>query len=314
MNGKAGGATPPRVPQKHILSVDVEDYFQVEAFSGCVSRNDWFSFPSRVVGNCHRLLDLFDRYEVKATFFVMGWIAHHFPALVRELHQRGHELACHSYWHRPVFSLTPQEFRADTREARSAIEQAASVRVVGYRAPTWSITNRSLWALEILAEEGFQYDSSIYPIRHDLYGIPNASRYPYVHVYSPEKRLVEFPPTTARFAGLNIPAAGGGYLRLFPLAFTELVFQQYERCGESVVVYLHPWEIDPEQPRIAAKLRSRLRHYINLRRTEATLETLLKRHSFHPFRDRLTQPPQITVVPNAQLNRLQSVSGQVIHA
>ncbi|HEY6254070.1 MAG TPA: polysaccharide deacetylase family protein, partial [Candidatus Angelobacter sp.] len=156
----------------HILTVDVEDYFHVEAFAGTVSRATWDEYSPRVVNNCQRLLDIFDRHEVKATFFVLGWVADRFPAIVREIHERGHELACHSFWHRKVDSLTPAQFRCDTQEACDAIENAASIRVAGYRAPTWSITRRSLWAFDVLAEEGFEYDSSIYPIHHDLYGIP----------------------------------------------------------------------------------------------------------------------------------------------
>ncbi|HLJ28836.1 MAG TPA: XrtA system polysaccharide deacetylase [Candidatus Angelobacter sp.] len=268
----------------HILTVDLEDYFHVEAFAGTVSRSSWDQYPCRVVENCHRLLDIFDRHQVKATFFVLGWIADRFPALIREVHDRGHELACHSFWHRKVDSLTPAQFRADTREACDAIEQAASVRVSGYRAPTWSITRRSLWALDILEEEGFEYDSSIYPIHHDLYGIPGANRYAYAHVCENGESLLEFPPATARIAGMNFPAAGGGYLRIFPSAYTSWVFKQFESAGRSLVLYLHPWEIDPEQPRIRGPLKSRFRHYTNLHRTEERLERVLKSYRFAPFR------------------------------
>jgi|SRR5579864_71569 len=271
----------------HILTVDVEDYFHVEAFAGTVSRTTWDEYPSRVVGNCRRLLEIFDRHEVKATFFVLGWVAERFPAIVHEIHKRGHELACHSFWHRKVDSLTPAEFRSDTREACDAIENAASVRVSGYRAPTWSITRRSLWAFDVLAEEGFEYDSSIYPIHHDLYGIPGANRYPYVQLCGNGQSLLEFPPATVRIAGMNFPAAGGGYLRIFPLAYTSWVFRQFEKAGKSLVLYLHPWEIDPEQPRLAGPLKSRFRHYTNLHRTQERLEHLLQRYRFVPFRDQL---------------------------
>lgn len=267
----------------HILSVDVEDYFHVEAFAGTVSRASWEQYPCRVVANCHRLLDIFDRYQVKATFFVLGWVAHHFPAIVREIYDRGHELACHSFWHRKVDSLTPGQFRADTREACDAIEQAASVGVSGYRAPTWSITSRSLWAFEVLAEEGFAYDSSIYPIHHDLYGIPGANRHAYTHTCKNGQTLLEFPPATVRIMGMNFPAAGGGYLRIFPLAYTHWVFRQFEKAGRPLVLYLHPWEIDPEQPRLTGPLKSRFRHYTNLHQTQDRLETLLQRYSFVPF-------------------------------
>lgn len=270
---------------RHILTVDVEDYFQVEAFTSSVSRDEWDQYPSRVADNCERLLELFDGYGAKATFFVVGWVADRFPAIVRRIHERGHELACHSFWHRRVDSLTPEEFRADTRAACDAIEQAASVRVRGYRAPTWSITRKSLWAFDVLAEEGFSYDSSIYPIRHDLYGIPGAQRFPYVQNCAGGRSLVEFPPATARIAGMRLPAAGGGYLRLFPLAYTFWAFRQFEKTESPLVLYLHPWEIDPDQPRIAAPLKSRFRHYTNLRRTRGRLERILERYRFVPFRD-----------------------------
>lgn len=271
----------------HILSVDVEDYFHVEAFASVVSRESWDQYPCRVVDNCHRLLDIFDRHQAKATFFILGWVAARFPAIVREMRERGHELACHSFWHRKVDSLTPAQFRADTREACGTIEQAASVSVKGYRAPTWSISRRSLWALDILAEEGFEYDSSIYPIHHDLYGIPGADRYPYAHPCGNGQSLLEFPPATVRVAGMNFPAAGGGYLRIFPLGYTNWVFRQFERAGKPLVLYLHPWEIDPEQPRIRGPLKSRFRHYTNLDKTQDRLETLLQKYWFVPFRDHI---------------------------
>lgn len=273
----------------HVLTVDVEDYFHVEAFAGTVSRATWDDYAPRVVKNCKTLLDIFDRYQVKATFFVLGWVADRFPAIVREIHERGHELACHSFWHRKVDSLTPAQFRSDTREACDAIENAASVRVLGYRAPTWSITRRSLWAFDVLMEEGFEYDSSIYPIHHDLYGIPGAQRYPYMQLCGNGQSLMEFPPATARIAGMNFPAAGGGYLRIFPMAYTSWVFRQFEKAGKSLVLYLHPWEIDPEQPRLSGPLKSRFRHYTNLQRTQERLEILLQRYRFAPFRECLPE-------------------------
>jgi polysaccharide deacetylase family protein (PEP-CTERM system associated) len=279
----------PEISEKpaHVLTVDVEDYFQVEAFSGCVSRADWDTYASRVVDNSERLLDIFEGYQAKATFFILGWVAHRFPSLVRRIHARGHELACHSFWHRKVDSLTPGEFREDTRAACDAIEQAASVRVRGYRAPTWSITRNSLWAFDILAEEGFEYDSSIYPIRHDLYGIPRAARYPYLQPCGNGRSILEFPPATIRIAGMSLPAAGGGYLRIFPLTYTFRAFEQFETARHPLVVYLHPWEIDPDQPRIAAPLKSRIRHYTNLSRTRSRLERILERYRFLPFCDHL---------------------------
>jgi len=198
----------------------------------------------------------------------------------------GHEIACHSYWHRPVYSLTPAEFREDTRAAVSAIEDAAGARVAGYRAPSWSITKTCLWALDILAEEGFLYDSSIYPIRHDLYGVPGAQRFPYTYTCSNGASIREYPPPTARFFGQNLPGAGGGYLRIFPLAYTKWFFSHFERSyRQRVMVYLHPWEVDPEQPRIRERLRSRFRHYTNLRYMKNRLEYLLQHYSFESFAD-----------------------------
>lgn len=269
----------------HVLSVDVEDYFMVEAFASCVRRDTWDSWPSRVVSNTERVLDLFQRFNVKATFFFVGWVARKFPALVRQTAAAGHELACHSYWHRTVHSLSPQEFRRDTQAAVRAIEDAAGVKIWGYRAPSWSITGNCLWALDILAEEGFSYDSSIFPIRHDLYGVPGAKRFRYTHHCANGQRLEEFPPTTVRLLGQNIPAAGGGYLRIFPCWYTQLVFRRFENSyRKPVVVYLHPWELDPDQPRINGKLRSRFRHYTNLRKTQNRLTRLLDQYSFQSFR------------------------------
>ena len=269
----------------HIMSVDVEDYFMVEAFSESVSRNSWHEWPSRVVENTKRSLDLFDRFNVKGTFFFVGWVAEHFPSLVRETHARGHEIACHSYWHRTIYSLTPDEFREDTRAAVRAIEDAAGAKVNGYRAPSWSITRGCLWALDILAEEGFTYDSSIYPIHHDLYGVPGAHRFPYVLKCGNGAVLREYPPATVRILGQNLPGAGGGYLRVFPLAYTRWMFRKYEQeYKEPLVVYIHPWELDPKQPRISGKLKSRLRHYTNLEKMERRIQDLMIHYDFGSFR------------------------------
>jgi polysaccharide deacetylase family protein (PEP-CTERM system associated) len=270
----------------HVLSVDVEDYFQVEAFARSVDRESWDEWPSRVVPNTLRVLDLFDKRNAKGTFFIVGWVAEKFPHLVREIQSRGHELACHSYWHRTVYSLSPDEFRLDTKRAKQVIEDAAGVAVNGYRAPSWSITKLCLWALDILAEEGFTYDSSIYPIHHDLYGVPGAKRFPYTYTCSNGLTLREYPPATLRLMGTNLPVAGGGYLRIFPSAFTELAFNKFENSyGERVVVYLHPWEVDPEQPRIAGSLKSRLRHYTSLSRMSAKVDSILAQHKFERFCD-----------------------------
>lgn len=280
--------------RKHILSVDVEDYFQVEAFRDVISRDTWDQWPSRVDANTRRILDLFDEYQARATFFFVGWVAERNPRLVREVRERGHELACHSYWHRMVSGLSPQEFAADTRRARDCIEQISGVRVHGYRAPSWSINGNSLWALDILAEQGFTYDSSIYPIHHDLYGIPGANRFAYVHDCTNGLRLPELPPTTVKLARTQLPAAGGGYLRIFPLLYTRWAMAQVEQEGEPVIVYFHPWEVDPEQPRVPnARLRSRVRHYTKLRGMMGRLRFLLEHYRFQTFLQHLAETPAL---------------------
>jgi polysaccharide deacetylase family protein (PEP-CTERM system associated) len=283
--GPAKSIHPEAAAPAHVLTVDVEDYFQVEAFANSVPRDSWDKWPCRVEGNTLRVLDLFDQYQAKATFFFVGWVAVRFPVLVREVKARGHELACHSYWHRAIFKLTPEQFREDTRRARQVIEDAAGAAIIGYRAPSWSITRDCVWALDTLAEEGFIYDSSIYPIHHDLYGLPGARRFPYTHLCSNGLRLREYPPATLSFLGSNLPAAGGGYLRIFPSTYTELAFRVFEKNRQRVVVYLHPWELDPDQPRIPGPLRSRLRHYTNLRAMKGRLSALLVRHRFERFCD-----------------------------
>lgn len=269
---------------RHILSVDVEDYFQVEAFADEIPRNTWEDWPSRVVKNTRRILNLFEQHGAKGTFFFVGWVAKRFPGLVREVQAQGHELACHSYWHRRVCFLAPSEFREDVRISKDAIEQAAGVPVYGYRAPCWSINKDSLWALDILAEEGFRYDSSIYPIHHDLYGVPGAPRHAYVYQCHNGRALTEIPPPTVRIAGVNFPGAGGGYFRIFPFSYTEWIFRTFERnYRKPVVTYFHPWEVDPEQPRVSASLKSRFRHYTNLGIVAKRLDLLLQRHSFQPI-------------------------------
>lgn len=273
------------IDRHHILSVDVEDYFQVEAFADCVRVDSWDRWPSRVERNTRRVLEIFARYDVKATFFFVGWIAERFPFLVREVQDQGHEVACHSYWHQCIYKLTPDQFRADTKRAMAVIQEAAGVAVKGYRAPSWSITRQSLWALEILKDLGFIYDSSVFPIHHDLYGLPGAKRFPYQHSFSDGAVLPEYPPTTVKVASATLPAAGGGYLRLMPLLYTEFAFRQIESLGEKVMVYFHPWEVDPEQPRIAAALKSRFRHYSKLNRMEHNITHLLRNYKFKPFRD-----------------------------
>lgn len=274
---------PEKMPTG-VVSVDVEDYFHAESFADIVDRSRWDSYTSRVEGNTCRLLELLAKLDVHATFFVLGWVAERFPKLVREITAGGHELGCHSYWHRLIYKLDPAEFREDTRRAKDVIEQTAGQPVRGYRAPTYSVIDGSLWALEILSELGFSYDSSIFPIHHDRYGIPDAPRAPF-RFQTASGSMTEFPITTFRVAGHNLPVGGGGYLRLLPRIYTRLGLQRVQREGLPVVIYIHPWEIDPEQPRLAGRLSSRLRHYTNLSRTLDRFQSVLQAGNYTSFRE-----------------------------
>lgn len=268
---------------RNALSVDLEEYFQVSNFERVIDRSGWDAQPSRVGDATARLLDLFDATGSRATFFVLGWIAERHPALVREIAGRGHEIACHGYDHALVYDLGPERFRADLRRARAAIQEACGGAVSGYRAPSYSITERSLWALRILAEEGFAYDSSIFPIRHWRYGIPGFEPAPVRLELGDGLELAEFPLTVLRVGPLTVPLAGGAYLRFLPGPLFRWGFDRVARSGRATVLYLHPWEVDPEQPRQAVGWKVRLNHYHNLGRTESRLRRLLDRHRFSPL-------------------------------
>jgi polysaccharide deacetylase family protein (PEP-CTERM system associated) len=279
---------PSNAPLTHAMSVDVEDYFQTNVLASVAAPDSWTFWPSRVVDNTRRVFSLFAEHRTRATFFFLGWVAEHFPSLVREAEDLGHEVACHSYWHRPIGSITPKEFREDTRRAKDALQQACGARVTGYRAPTWSITKQSLWALDILAEEGFEYDSSIYPIRHVEYGIANAPRAPYRYECRNGLSIVELPPASVRFCRINMPFGGGAYLRILPFVYTRSAIWWLEVLERrAVVLYLHPWELDPDQPRIANRLNAKVRQYTNLRKTDERVRYLLSRHSFCSMREYL---------------------------
>jgi polysaccharide deacetylase family protein (PEP-CTERM system associated) len=266
------------------LSVDVEDYFHVEAFASKIPYSQWPQFPQRVRENTLRVLDLFAEHDCRATFFVLGWVAEREPRLVREIAERGHEVACHSYAHRRVFTMTRAEFREDLRRARAAIEDAAGLQIFGYRAPTFSIRRDSLWALEILAEEGFLYDSSIFPIRHDLYGSPGAPRFAHRMELSGGRSIVEVPMSTARLGSMNLPVGGGGYLRLLPMSYTRWALRWiHRRENQPAILYFHPWEIDLEQPRLVGSWKSRFRHYTGLKRMESRLRNLLRDGRYKPM-------------------------------
>jgi polysaccharide deacetylase family protein (PEP-CTERM system associated) len=279
------------------LTVDVEDYYQVTAFERHVDRRNWSDFPSRVVANTQRLLRLLEQHDAPATFFILGWVAHRFPELVREIHRAGHEIGSHSYWHRLIYTLTPDEFRNDLRLSKSVLEDIIGEPVRAYRAPSFSITRRSLWALDILAEEGFTCDSSIYPIYHDRYGIPNAQRRLH-QIETPSGPLWEFPPSVVRLGRMNLPVSGGGYFRLYPLTWTTRSLRRINRRQQPFMFYIHPWEIDPDQPRLQAGSRlSRARHYVNLGRTEHKLSRLLTQFRFSRMADCIQQEAELCVVP-----------------
>ena len=270
--------------KRNVISVDVEDYFHAEIFSGVVDRNQWDAYSSRVDMNTRRLLELFANLNIHATFFVLGWVAERFPALVREIAAQGHELACHSYWHRLIYNLDREEFRKDTHRAKDVIEQIAGQAIYGYRAPTYSVIDRSVWALDILSELGFTYDSSIFPIHHDRYGMPDAPRAPF-RFRTSAGTMTEFPITTFRLAGRNMPVGGGGYLRLLPRLYTRMGLAKAHSEGVPAVVYIHPWEIDPEQPRLPVGFKSRIRHYANLSSTFDRLRCVLQRGNYTSFRE-----------------------------
>lgn len=263
----------------NFLTVDVEDYFHVSAFEAIVKKEQWPDYECRVVPNTTKVLDLLDRHGVKATFFVLGWVADRYPDLVAEIDRRGHEIGCHSYYHRLVYDLTPDQFRDDTARAKDVLEQILGKKVRGYRAPSYSITEKSLWAYDVLEELGFDYDSSVFPIHHDRYGIPGAPRFPYVvEGYA----IKEYPISTARIYGNHVPVSGGGYFRLFPYWFIKGALQKINKEeGKSFMFYFHPWEIDPRQPRIKTNnVLSKFRHYVNLSRTLPRLNHLLQDFSF----------------------------------
>ena len=277
---------PPVNDLQNAFTVDVEDYYQVSAFDRSIGRVAWRNFESRVVGSTQRLLDVLDRHGVLGTFFVLGWVADRFPGLVRQIVDRGHEVGSHSYWHRLVYEATPAQFREDLRRSIGVIEDASGVKVSRYRAPSFSITGKSLWALEILVEEGIQIDSSIYPVRHDRYGIPGAR--PMIHTLRTSSGpLIEFPPSVVRYGPCALPVGGGGYFRLYPYWLTRALLNRINHAEQRpFMFYVHPWEIDPGQPRLrAGSALSRCRHYLNLSTTEQKLHRLLDQFSFGPMQN-----------------------------
>jgi polysaccharide deacetylase family protein (PEP-CTERM system associated) len=338
----------------NLLTIDVEDYFQVHAFSRVIKYEDWDRFECRVERNTDRLLSILDsvlspQHSPKGTFFILGWLAERYPDLVRRIQKEGHEIACHGYAHRLVYTQSRDEFRQDVRRTKSILEDVTGQEIIGYRAPSYSITKKSEWAFEVLAEEGFKYDSSIFPIRHDFYGIPEAPRFPFIvsfnrnnncefsvlnfelnsfrpsplptrhpalspqssvleasNISSPHHRttaapfqgiphspldtrhsLIEFPLSTVKLFGANFPISGGGYFRLFPYPLIRMGLKSInEKEGKPFIFYVHPWEFDPNQPRInGISARSRFRHYVNLDKTEEKFRRLLSEFTFTSIRE-----------------------------
>lgn len=263
------------------LTIDVEDYFHTEAMTAAAPREQWDSMPSRVQASTETLLELLERHRVKGTLFFLGWVAERFPQLVAFAASQGHEIGCHSYWHRAVFRLDATSFREDTLRAKNAIENAGGKTVLGYRAPSFSITRGSEWAIEVLASLGFQYDSSVNPIRHGFYGNPGGSRTPYRR----EGGIWELPIATVRGFGQNLPCGGGAYLRLFPQKYFHVALGRLAKEGVPANFYLHPWELDYDQPRLACGWKSAFRQYTGLRGTAAKLSSLLSAYRFGPIRE-----------------------------
>jgi polysaccharide deacetylase family protein (PEP-CTERM system associated) len=256
------------------FTVDVEDYFQVSAFAPYIARSEWNERECRVERNLERILGLLDAHGVKGTFFTLGWIAERYPALIRRISEQGHELASHGYGHERATEMKQDAFHADVRLAKLILEDISGVEVTGYRAPSFSIVKNTLWAYEKLEEVGYRYSSSIFPIRHDHYGMPDAPRF----VHLAQLNILEIPATTVRLFGRNFPASGGGYFRLLPYALSRAMFRHVNKVDkQSAVFYFHPWEIDSEQPRIAGvNLKTRFRHYVNIGKMENRLNSLLK--------------------------------------
>jgi len=324
------------------LTIDVEDYFQVHAFSSVIRKEDWDSFESTVEKNTHLILDLLDSCNApcttrntrqsksykpsaisheldchsnpRATFFILGWIAERYPTLVKEIHGRGHEVACHGYAHQCIFNQMQEEFREDVKKSKAILEDLTGEKIIGYRAPTYSITEKTLWALKILSEEGFKYDSSIFPVRHDYYGFPQAPRFLFIwdlnrscpeiepldpksRLFSPPSfstdngqrttdklphgKLYEFPLSTVRFVGFNIPCSGGGYFRLFPYMLTRKLLDSLNNAENPFIFYLHPWELNKDLPEVkGASFLEQFRTRINLQKTEEKLKKLFQDFEF----------------------------------
>lgn len=287
-----------RAPITNALTIDVEDYFQVSAFAPHIDRADWDSRECRVEHNIDRILKLLDDKHTKATFFTLGWVAERYPQMVRRIVSEGHELASHGYGHQRASDLTETEFFHDVSHAKTLLEDIGGQAVQGYRAPSFSIGTDNLWALDTLQRAGYRYSSSIYPVKHDHYGMPDAPRF----AHQIRDGLMEVPPTTLRMFNRNLPSGGGGYFRLLPYALSRWMLQQVnQRDAESAIFYFHPWEIDADQPRIPGiDLKTRFRHYVNIGRTEQRLARLLDDFRWGRMDDiflKERSPERLTEVP-----------------
>jgi polysaccharide deacetylase family protein (PEP-CTERM system associated) len=276
---------------RHHFTVDVEDWFQVSAMEPYVARSAWDRIPCRVEANTHLLLELLGEADAPGTFFVLGWVAERYPALVRAIADAGHEVASHGRGHRRVTTLTPERFRASVRRSKATLEEVTGTEVLGYRAPSFSIVPGSEWALDILLEEGYRYDSSLFPVSRRGYGYAGGARDPHV-IRRPAGELAEVPPATLTVAGKTLPAGGGAYFRLFPYALVGAALKSAERRGAAATFYIHPWEVDPEQPRVAVSAATRIRHYGGLRRTVPRLRRLLREFRFQTIARTLRMEPE----------------------
>jgi polysaccharide deacetylase family protein (PEP-CTERM system associated) len=265
--------------QSHLFTVDVEEYFQVSAFDSILTRAEWNTQPSRIDVSVDAILSVLAAFDTVGTFFVLGWIADRYPALVRRIAEQGHEIASHGWWHRKITDMSPEAFRADVRDSKQCLEDICGTAVRGFRAPSFSLVPGTEWAFDVLLEEGYLYDSSVFPIRRPGYGYPNAPREPHV-IERSDGVLLEFPLTTTSILGARIPAAGGGYLRHFPLGVIRRAFREHASRGAAGMFYIHPWELDPEQPRLKVSPLTRLRHYSGLHRTASAIEQLLREFRF----------------------------------
>lgn len=302
----------PANPIVNAMTIDVEEHFHANVFDGTPVRDIQHTLASRVEASTHRMLQLLDDSGTRATCFVLGAVAASHPALVREIAARGHEIASHGYAHQLVYTQTPDVFRDDVRRAKQTLETIAGVRVRGYRAPSYSVTERSLWALDVLAEEGYDYDASIFPIRHDRYGIPHAPRHAHV-LEQTGGRLVEAPPSTIRMGGMNLPVAGGGYFRLLPYGWTRFGIDRLNATEQRpAIFYTHPWEIDPGQPRLPLSRLHGMRHYANLDTTEAKLVRLLADFRFAPLADLLIADGKLEALPQPAVAHEAGVPARVM--